>query len=284
MAAIKINGKEVQRGENVQMVPPEDLVIVQDPAHPLYEPPEESAEGLEELARNMLHNGQITPVHIWKEGARYLVAAGRRRAKAGILANQILKKEGGMPAFKLKCLVVGGNEVKAKSVSIIENIRKVESPLTLARKAQELINQRGGVSAENIEAVARDFQVTTATIRNYLKIVTLSKPVQDAIDKGLIATHAAVKLADLPATEQKETLKKMIESGAKPTVERVAKAAGKAPSPRLRPFKEVSEQHDLLKDSIFKGNPEAIGFMRALDWVRGDDSKAWIGPEAEKTE
>jgi ParB/RepB/Spo0J family partition protein len=290
MAAIKINGKEVTRGENVQMVPPEDIFIVEDKAHPLYEPPSESNMGIEELAHALISHGQITPINIWKDGDKYFAATGRRRCKAAIRANEILKERGNKPEFKLKCLVVIGDVEKAKVVSILENIRKVESPLTVARKACELLNQRGGPGPESIKAVARDFQCSEQTIRNYIKICSLSKPVQAAIDEGKIATHAAVKLADLPADEQKKALDETLASGEKPTVSNTVKTAkahgGKATAaPRMRSYKECMEQLRTVRGSIVKDedhDDHEAGFIQGLKFAMGDDEQRYFSTDKEE--
>jgi ParB family chromosome partitioning protein len=207
---------------NLYRFDPRDLVLVDDPEHPLYDervhlPTEES------LVRNIAMHGVIEPVIICKIGGDPVVVDGRQRVKAALEASDRLEAEG-KERVLVPCMTRRGNAESLFGVSVSANEhRKDDSPLGRAHKMLRLLET--GRSAEECSII---FGVTPQTITNWLTLVELPNAVQDAVDRGDISATAASCLSGLSHRECKLALAKLLsEAGSKkPSKRKVVQATG----------------------------------------------------------
>lgn len=193
---------------------PEDLVLVTDENHPLFDrrvhlPLDEA------LVLNMMHapdgvpQGVIEPVTVVRdpETGKLLVTVGRQRIKAAREANKRLKKAGLEP-FWVPAMI--RRETKAHALMgllISENEgRQNDTPLGRAEKAQRYL------------ALGRDFKeiatlmcTSEATVKNWIAILDAPAAVKNALEAGKISNSDAYKLAKLEPSEAKEKVAELIE-------------------------------------------------------------------------
>ena len=238
------------------MVQPEELTLVTEETHPLFDPrvhlkPDET------LIRNIMVYGVLEPVLVRKNGDDIEVLAGRQRVKAAIEANRRLEAEGKVP-LRVPCMVKRGQDADLFGVIVSENEQRLEdTPLARADKAQRLIDM-GKTEAE--AAIA--FGVSIRTIKNWLALQDLCAPVRKAVERGQISATAAAELAGLARNEQRDRLEELKASGQAVTVERARKAASTGDTtakPRMRTRKDINAR---LKDS-----EDTEEFQAALRWV-----------------
>jgi ParB family chromosome partitioning protein len=244
------------------MINPEDLVLVIDKNHPLYDA--RAADPIDEnLVRNIMVYGVKEPVLVRKNGEALEVIDGRQRVKAAIEANKRLTAEGKEP-MRVRAIVEKGQEADLFGVLITLNeLRREDTPLARADKAKRFIDM-GKSEAE--AAIA--FGVSHQTIRNWLALETLSPPVRKAVEKGDLPATAATKLAGLSSEKQEEKLERLKETGGKITVPKAIRAArNEAPESsraRVRKPDEIKSQIVLHgeNNTEFSG-----GVIAALRWV-----------------
>lgn len=208
---------------NLYRFDPRDLMLIDDPEHPLYDervhlPTEER------LVKNIAMHGVIEPVIIAKNAdGKAMVVDGRQRVKAALEASDRLEAEG-KERVMVPCFVRRGNGESLFGVSVSANEhRKDDSPLGRASKMLRLLE-----TGRTEEECAVIFGVTSQTIQNWLKLVELPNAVQDAVDRGVISATAASGLSGLDHKECKTALAKLIaeSGGKKPSKRKVTKAAG----------------------------------------------------------
>jgi ParB family transcriptional regulator, chromosome partitioning protein len=252
---------------------PEELVLVEDREHPLYDPRIEMPID-EALVRNIMYCGIIQPITIKKEGGLPVVVAGRQRVRAAREANKRLEEMGKVkirvPAVIAKREVNAGDHL---GMAISENeLRKDDSPLGKARKCAQYLAMVGG--DEDLAAVT--FGVTKHCVQQWMKLLDCSTPILKAVECGKIAASAAAKLADLPVEDdgeegcvtQAEALEAALAeskaSGSKVTARAVGKAAGQK-SAKMKSRKQILRK---LQESGL-----SAGFKHALNWVLGEENE-----------
>lgn len=240
---------------NAWQIEPEKLILIDDEKSPLFDPRVNWPVD-EGMVRDIMVNGVIEPVIIAKDGEALVVVDGRQRTKAAREANKRLA-EAGKETIRVCCIIRRGCEADLFGVSISANEhRKDDSPLSKADKAQRLIAM-GKTEAE----VGISFGVTSATVKNWLVLSSLSAAVRKAVERGEITATAAAALAGLSVKEQGEKLEEMVAEGGKVTVARAkAKAKGTAPAKRMRGRKEILAKYEERPD-----------WREALQWVLTGD-------------
>jgi hypothetical protein len=210
---------------NVFLIPPEDLKLITDEKHPLYDPRVEQPVR-EGLVLSMMANGFQSVITAFKDGDDMIVTTGRGRTKAAREANKRLKKQG---KELLKCMVMfkRGSEPDHYGMALVENTNRMdESDLSLAKKLQRLVTM--GRTEDEAGATCGLDKAQTKTI---FALLGLAAPVQRAVEKGQISTTAAAKLAPLEKTKQVEELEDLLkESGGKRV--RVTKVAARVKKAR----------------------------------------------------
>lgn len=246
---------------NVFMERPEDLVLITDEAHPLYDP-RVNMPVEESMVRNIMTYGVKEPVLVRKVGGSVEVVAGRQRVKAALEANRRFASEG-KAEMRVPAIYQNGSDGDMYGILISENEARVDDdPLGKAKKAKTYIDMG---YTESEAAVA--FCVTTQTIKNWMAVLNLSTPVQKAVERREITPTAASKLANLEPEAQKVKLVEMKEAGGKLTVERVARVAkgeDAAPPKKIRTRTDI-ENH--LSNNEDDDSEYGQGYADALRWV-----------------
>ena len=244
------------------------------PEHELFDPRVKEPYD-EKLVCSIAKNGVLQNITVRKNGDALEVVYGRRRVIAAREANRRFKEEGSDLRVTVPSVLEKSNDsVKLFGMMVAENeIRKGDEALRKAEKADRMAT----LGAEE-EEIAVAFGVTTTTIKNWAALMSLCKPVKEAVNSGQISASAAAKLAGLSNTEQVtelETLK--TEAGSKPITnasvshavkKKKSKAKGnedaiKAPSKKV--VKKVLASDDVketLSDDFIKGVRWAIGDLQ----------------------
>lgn len=179
---------------------PDNLTLVTDPHHPLYDP--RALEPYDEgLVQSMLKFGFMTgsSVEIESSKNQLLVADGRRRV---IAAKEVKRRQiaaGAGLTIRVRCIVVKGN---AFIGMVLGNThRKDETVLQLAAKAQYAINN--GYSEKE---TAELFGVTQQTVRNRLAAMALPDTIKRALEMNQITLMLALELGKKSPEEQAKVL------------------------------------------------------------------------------
>lgn len=196
------------RGDTLNFEP-ETLQVITDKSHPLYDPRVER-EPDEGMILSIMAHGVIEPLIIFPLDGKAYVKDGHQRRMNAIEANKRLRKMGKKPVV-VACVWRRGDNRTLFGISNAANeVRFSDRPIERAKKMQRAADFSGG----DLDAVAVDFGVTVATVKNHLALLECAPAVQRAVEANKIPATAARKLSRMPHEEQTRTLDKMIESGA----------------------------------------------------------------------
>ncbi len=241
------------------MFDPEDLVLVTDEKHPLYDervnlPVDESLVLNIMFAPDGTPQGVLEPINAARntETGKVEVIDGRQRVKAAREANKRLKKKGLEPVW-VPCMLKRVNAYTSMGMLISSNEhRQDDSPLGKAKKAARYI-ALGRDEAE----IATLFGISAASVKNMLGLLDAPAAVRNAVEAGKISTSDGYKLAKL---EPEEAKKKVAE-----LVEHAPRAAGKKRNANAKKARE-----------IVSGKVEPKISKKAEDAV-ATDIAAWLG-------
>jgi ParB family transcriptional regulator, chromosome partitioning protein len=252
---------------NLLLFNPEDLTIVTDEKHPLYD--ERVNLPLDEaLVKNIMYHGVLEPVVVRKnaETGKTEVVDGRQRARACVAANKRLAARG-EATHMLPAVVKRGEDSALSGMMVSTNeLRQADTPMNRAKKMGRLLNM--GKTEEDISVL---FGISKATVKNTLGVLDCCGAVKKAVDDGKINVTAAYGLAKLPADEQKTTLAKMIAAGdgakTKREKSRAQKeATGKKIAPSKKAIAEYREEFvQACTDSAYRDI-----VLPLIDYVLGD--------------
>jgi len=201
------HGKNGKRTD-LFMIDPDDLVIIDDPKHHLYD--QRAALALDEsMVLNIMAYGVIEPVTVAREGDQTVVVDGRRRVLHAREAKKRQAKAGEI-TVTVPCAVKRGTPGRLLGISrSANNFRVTDGPMTNALSAQRMLDL-----GQTEEEVAATFGIESTTLKNiWLKLLDLDASIQRAVEKGEISTTAAARLAQFAPAEQKATMATMRESG-----------------------------------------------------------------------
>lgn len=261
MAKNSIDAYGASGKSNVLFFEPENLELVTDRSHPLFD--ERVFWPLQEaMVLNIMDQGVIQPITVWKdpETGKTLVATGRQRVKHTAEANRRLLAEGRKPLL-VPGVIRRGSAIKVAGAMISENeIRQADTPLGRAKKMADLQNRGHGD-----DDLALLFGCNVATVRSTLSLLDCTGAVQNAVEAGQIAVTHAKALAKLSPDLQREKVAELIAAGdgAKPheRARRQARVMGAAPRVKSRA-------------QIMAALQEAGGeYAAALRWVLGVDAE-----------
>ena len=250
-------GSQVLPGKRRQsfLLPPEDLVLITDKDHPLYDervelPPDEK------IVRNMMKYGVRVALKVRKDGESIEVVDGRRRTINAREANRRLVEEGRDPLLVACEVSRGTDQDHADEMTMLNELRRGDDPITKARKIQRYLD-----SGRTVEEASMVWGVGEASIKNYLKMLDCAPAVQEAVAAGRLGFTAAQPLAKLPRAEQNAAVADLppAAKNGKPKRKDTGKKKGKRkvlPSPKL--IRSVAEH----------GVTPAV--KEALLWVLGD--------------
>ena len=254
--------KSIAEGrKDVFMVKPENLTLVYDKAHPLYDPRVENPPS-ESMIANIAVNGVLEPVIVRKNGGDYEIVAGRGRTKSAIEANKRLKAEG-KPPILIPCIMRGGTDADLYGVMVSENeIRREDAMIIKGMKARKLLD-----FGYTVQQIAVTFGVSRQAVENWLAADELPQEIKDAVESGEITATAAVELAKggQSKDEQIQQFEDLKKQGKKPTVHNVSA------SPKVKRRKEIEKHLDTLDVGTCEEYEE--GYRAALRWVLGEDDE-----------
>ncbi len=253
-----------KKASSYSTIEPDSFIIQDDPSGPYYNTDRFDLPIRPELLANIVAFGVRVPVLLaeW-EGKKYMFD-GEQRARHWFEAIKEWKRLG-EPIKPLPCFI---GRVEPKTASLIGlscNTHRLDlTPLQRIDKAIKLI------AFGNSETdVCNAFGISTAQLKNWLKVDSLSAPVKKAIESGRIGVTAASKLSDLPATEQKEKLQEILDSGVKPTAEvaqRVSKGEKASEVKKVKKY-SVVELRALLVEYANGKPTEDVRFEAILEWL-----------------
>lgn len=155
---------------------------------------------LDELAESIREQGLMQPILVRAEGAQYEIIAGERRWRAA--------QRAGLNEVPVLVKDVPENAVAA--MALIENIQREDlNAIEEAHGLQRLIQEFGMTH----DAVAQSVGKSRAAVSNLLRLLNLSKPVQDMLTAGLIEMGHARALLPLHANQQRELAHEIEEKG-----------------------------------------------------------------------
>lgn len=131
------------------------------------------------LVESIKTHGVITPLVVTpKADGRYMIIAGERRYRAATAAGLL-----SVPVCIRECTAAQIDEL-----SLIENIQREDlNPIEIALAIKKLMDDYGYTQEEVSERIGK----ARPTVANFLRLITLSAPVQRLIsDKRLSAGHA----------------------------------------------------------------------------------------------
>ena len=263
MAKNSVDAYGAKGKTNVLNFAPESLYMETDPAHPLYD--ERVHLPIEEwMVQNIMHQGVIEPIVIWKDketGLVYVVD-GRQRVKHAREANQRLVEQG-KPSLLVPAVVRIGSVHRAKEAAISANeIHIPDTPLGRAKKMASMLE----LSYDEAD-LALFFGCSAQTVTATLALLECTQAVQDAVEAGHINTGLARQLSQLPPDEQRGKVHELVQAAAGATghekVRRQRLIIGDA-KPRMKTRKQ-----------IMKALEEANGdYADALRWVIGESMES----------
>jgi ParB family chromosome partitioning protein len=149
------------------------------------------SESLQELADSIRAQGLMQPILAREVAGGYEIIAGERRWRAAQLA--------GLSEIPVLLREVADEAVAA--MALIENIQREDlNAIDEAHGLQRLIHEFGMTH----DAVAQAVGKSRAAVSNLLRLLNLSRPVQDMLTAGLIEMGHARALLPLHATAQRE--------------------------------------------------------------------------------
>ena len=272
---------EASRGTTF-FLPPEDLKVITDPKHPLYDSRVELPVSAA-LVQSIVKHGFRSVVRAFKDGDKIVVIAGRQRVRAAIEANK-LRIAAGMEPVKVEVKIDRGTgDDDLYGQALLENSgRQDDSDLMLAGKIAHYLEL--GRSEEEAATICG---LKPPRVRQLLTLLDLAAPVQRAVEAGKLSTSAASQLAGLERTKQVEELGKLLEEsgGKRVRVRQVAvkvkKARGEktstAPSRKeiARALEAVEENPDAIDRSVW-GEAVADALAWVLGGVRTGHLGAWL--------
>jgi len=275
---------------NVFMLLPEELTIVDDKAHWLYDPRVQVPPD-EGFVADIEHRGIVQPIVVVKEDGKTLVVVGRRRVGAAKIINERRK---GQEPIRVPCWIRKGDEAALYEVAVAENVhRRNDSIAETVEKATRLMNLTG-----DPKRAAAALGRSPSQVQQLLKVNELHKSVRVALYENKIGLVAALQFHGMPLPEQAAALQKLLEAAGEQSSPAAvvgsplpAVAAGGASSPRVRKRPAVSGkkvQESLGKQSGVRGLKEieerlAVktlppDYRSALLWVLYRDTKDASAP------
>lgn len=228
---------------NVFMLLPEELTIVDDKEHWLYDPRVQVPPDAAFIA-DVEQRGIVQPIVVVKEDTKTLVVVGRRRVRAAQIINE--RHKGGEP-IRVPCWIRRGDEANLYEIAVAENVhRRNDSISETVEKATRLMNL-----TEDYKRTAAALGRTVAQVKQLLNVNELHKSVRVALYKNQIGLVAALQFHGMPLPEQEEALKRLLAD-----VETPPTAAAANPSP-LPPSEAASTTIVVPKSLIPTKEPKA---------------------------
>jgi len=158
-------------------------------------------EALKDLADSIKKQGVVQPIVVRPIGEdRYEIIAGERRWRAAQMAG----------LDTVPAVVRDVSDKTAIAMALIENIQRADlNPLEEAEAMQRLISEFEMTHQEAAEAVSR----SRAAVTNLLRLLELSREVQDLVRQGAIEMGHARALLALKGPAQTDAARRVVDKG-----------------------------------------------------------------------
>jgi ParB family chromosome partitioning protein len=158
-------------------------------------------EALKELAESIKKQGVVQPIVVRPLGERrFEIIAGERRWRAAQMAG----------LETVPAVVRDVPDRTAIAMALIENIQRADlNPLEEAEAMQRLIAEFSVTHQEAAEAVGR----SRAAVTNLLRLLELSREVQDLVRQGALEMGHARALLALKGPAQTEAARRVVDKG-----------------------------------------------------------------------
>ena len=198
------------------------------------------SESLQELADSIRAQGLMQPILAREVAGGYEIIAGERRWRAAQLA--------GLSEIPVLLREVADDAVAA--MALIENIQREDlNAIDEAHGLQRLIQEFGMTH----DAVAQAVGKSRAAVSNLLRLLNLSRPVQDMLTAGLLEMGHARALLPLHAGAQRELAHEIETRGLSVReVERRVARLKEAPSAPAKPAvsRDTLRLEEALSDAL----------------------------------
>lgn len=142
------------------------------------------------LEEEQLDDCLITEMPVNGNGVKYVMVAGHRRRAAAMLANE-RRTAAGQGLLKLRCRVVPYSDALER-MALISNIqRKDIRPMSLAKKIDQIMKEKGWVGFPGVKRVAAYIGFSTAQITQHLKLLEAPMELQDKLELGELSADSA---------------------------------------------------------------------------------------------
>lgn len=191
---------------------PNDLTIVTEPTHPLYDERANMPPNPKYIA-SIKQLGVLEPVlcrvNGQDENGKQIVEVmeGRQRTRCTRIANEQLIAEGLTDrVHRVPVILKKVDNKVAEDIMISGNeIRTNDAPLVRARKLQRYLDR-----GRSIEEAMTTFGIKSqTTVKNLLTLLDLDEEVQKEIEKGVIGVGLAKQLSVFPREQQMAELNKV---------------------------------------------------------------------------
>ena len=197
-------------------------------------------DSLDELTKSVKQYGVLQPIIVKKIGNRYEIVAGERRWRAAQAAG----------LSEVPVVVRDYDDQKAKEIAIIENIQRTDlNPIEEALAYKSLIEEYNLTQEELSAKVSKN----RSTITNSLRLLKLSKNIQQYMIDGQISSGHARALLSLEDEGKRELLALdiMKRSLSVRDTEKAAKALSKKKNVELSDLTETSKEDTVRDLSLF---------------------------------
>ena len=197
-------------------------------------------DSLDELTKSVKQYGVLQPIIVKKIGNRYEIVAGERRCRAAQAAG----------LSEVPVVVRDYDDQKAKEIAIIENIQRTDlNPIEEALAYKSLIEEYNLTQEELSDKVSKN----RSTITNSLRLLKLSKNIQQYMIDGQISSGHARALLSLEDEGKRELLALdiMKRNLSVRDTEKAAKALSKKKNVELSDLTETSKEDTVRDLSLF---------------------------------
>ncbi len=193
---------------------PDDLVIVDTPGHPLYQPARNIKPLEEWMVLSIMANGVIQAIKVVRgpmvKGRWTLeVVYGRQRVRHAREANKRLRAAG-LPTIMIEVIIIDRSPEQLRMMVEIENTHRTDyTPYELATTAAESLAR--GASEEAV--CNRSFKGDKVLMRRHLDLLRCCPEVQRAVIDGDLNFKAIDSLVKLSLEEQAAEVSKLQAAG-----------------------------------------------------------------------
>ena len=149
-------------------------------------------EALKELSLSIVEHGLLQPIVVIEKEEGYLLIAGERRLRAHKLAK--------LTTIKAIVADAGIDDIKLRELALLENIQREDlNAIELANSYAELIDVHN-ITHDELSAIVHK---SRSQITNTMRLLSLSKYVQEALISGKLSQGHAKVLVGLDEKKQK---------------------------------------------------------------------------------